>query len=438
MLSSDRKTQLAIVGATTIVMMLLVWLAAPSLTTWHRGQMAKQLAEQVAASKDSAVKVPLRQLASLGDPALGPLVIAASSQRATVSTIARQIIDEKLAAWRLLAEASAPQTVDRDVSNSTARLATTLAVHIDKFGPAGKRWVERLALALIELADTLPAQQSGTLLADCSEILASVPPRGPRLRTVTSLVEPNATRSPSALPAPQPRLEPLTQASEGSLEILARLRPTTSLEYRGRIAQGPPPETEAVVTETKLPASGLNWSKRRDANVQKPPTNLPVTTLEAIQGSPNRQPDSAKNRVTDIPTPQDMRIQTTTLRQLATVELLVRLHSARFYEAGVLHAVLKERGFTDAELALMQRLASPEVADRLRLVEDASTLPAAAARHLLQRLIDDKNADVRLRALTALATTNAPNLYELARELAVSDEDPRVAELASRLLRQVR
>ena len=46
-----------------------------------------------------------------------------------------------------------------------------------------------------------------------------------------------------------------------------------------------------------------------------------------------------------------------------------------------------------------------------------------------------RGADVRLQALTILATTGDPKLGELARERAVEDADPRVAAFASELMR---
>ncbi len=90
----------------------------------------------------------------------------------------------------------------------------------------------------------------------------------------------------------------------------------------------------------------------------------------------------------------------------------------------------------DAELEMVARTRSPDVATRLQLVEEVSALPAASARRLLRMLLSDDSGEVRFRALTILATTNDPRLAELARAIAVRDEDPRVAELASRLLRQ--
>ena len=126
------------------------------------------------------------------------------------------------------------------------------------------------------------------------------------------------------------------------------------------------------------------------------------------------------------------------LRKKSSQFLLAQLPKADLYEAGAIRAVLRDRGFADAELALVRRLSSPRVEDRMQLINDLGVLPAGTARRWLRRLLNDADAEIRLRALTALATTNDPELFNLARKLAVSDQDVRVSELASRIMRQVR
>jgi hypothetical protein len=74
----------------------------------------------------------------------------------------------------------------------------------------------------------------------------------------------------------------------------------------------------------------------------------------------------------------------------------------------------------------------------LQLVEDLEVLPARTARRWLKELLSDELAEVRLEALTALATTNDPELVSIARELAVRDTDPQVADLATRIMQDAR
>jgi hypothetical protein len=68
-------------------------------------------------------------------------------------------------------------------------------------------------------------------------------------------------------------------------------------------------------------------------------------------------------------------------------------------------------------------------------LERAAQLPPTDARKVLRWFVADEDAEVRLQALTILATTGDPQLAELARERAVEDADPRVAAFASELLR---
>ncbi len=429
--SDDNTTQLVKAVAATFFMLAAGWLVAPSISHWHSHQLADRLVVKITDAEDAQVKVPLRQLADLGETSIEPLVVAAASDREAVATIARQILDEKLVTWKLLDQDSSHEAV--------ATLAMALATHLDKFGPAGKQWAEQLALTMIELSDRIPAKQTHILLAHCSRILSVVTPRGPRLRTLAPRTEIADFPTTDKLSAPEPKLEALTRASEGSLDRLARLQPSIPMETQNRLTLVTPRRREASGSASKP----LDWLPRQDGvtHSQSPPPssntpskNPPKNTLIVAP-----EPTSpAGSQVVDIPSPQDMAIRADALRLLSSEELLLRLRAANFYEAGIIRTVLSKRGFTGAEVALRQQLATPNAADRLRLVGEVSHLPASTARRLLRWLLDDESGDVRLRALTALATTNAPDLGNLARELAVRDEDPRVARLASRLMREVR
>ena len=427
----ESTTRLMKTIAATVFMLVIGWLVAPRLSSWHSHQLAARLVARIASAEDAQVKVPLRQLADLGEAAIEPLIVAAASQRTAVATIARQIVDEKLATWELLA-AESP-------SNDIATLAIALAAHVEEFGPAGKQWAERLALTMIELTDSFPAQQTQVLLEQSSRILAAVPPRGPRLRTLSAGTEITASPAAARLAAPEPKLQSLTRASEGALEVFARLRPTVPPEAFGRLRREVSLGRRVGDSLSKPFASAdLHWSTQK--NSESRPKSSPTTHVapqNKLQIVP-RPADTLSNDVIDVPNPQNMATSAATLGQLPSDELLFRLRKANFFEAGIIRSVLVERGFDDAELALRQQMTSPNVADRLQLVEEVSQLPAIAARRMLRWLLDDASGDVRLRALTALATTNSPDLGKLARELAVRDEDPRVVKLASRLLRQSR
>ncbi len=424
------------------VLLLATLLAAPRFSRWHNERLAKGLFRQVESASDAEAKIPLRQLAELGVVAIEPLTICAASPRAAVATVARKILHEKVASWQVSAEGPRSVTARLEAASSTALLATTLAAHMGKFGPTGQQWAEQLALRMIAWADELPARQARILLDHCERILSAVPARGPKLRTVATVNQPvrqNITSSHIA--SPTPMMAPLTHASERLLDA-----PMSYREKSSSLSISQPYPTSAggrVASNNEL-----SWKNQSLAESHSPhstlittyaPSERQPTTVDASQIRPiQKQTEVKRTAVIDIPSPKDMASRAAQLGQLSNEELLLKLRRTGFYEAGIARRVLANRGFPESELVMLQQLSSPVVADRLRLIEDTSQLPAAKSREFLSWLLEDSNADVRLRALVALATTNAPNLVEQARELAVQDEDPRVAELASRLSRSQR
>jgi len=412
-------------------MMLVVLSVAPTVSDWQRGRLAKQLAAKVAGADDAHVKVPLRQLADLGLPAIAPLVVAATSERAAVASVARQILDEKMAAWTMAASSSTRRYDQREFGAATTQLAAAIAPRIGELGPVGKQWAERLALAMISSADRLSASQAKGLLVNCSQILAAIPPSGPRLRTVSSLPVAETAYAPAPLPAPQPSIDSLTRASDITLEQKPRRQTNTSLAFQGGLTR----VTQPIAAVPK-PSSELNWAKQRGGDRSEP---LETSPLEIVKNVSEHVTNTTKTgKITNVPTPQEMHDRAQALGTLSSDELLKRLRTVDFYEAGVIRRILNRRGFVDEELALIQRLSATDVAERLRLVDDVSILPATAARRLLRELVDDQEATVRLRALTALAAAQAPDLNAIARELAIRDQDPQVSKLALKLMHSTR
>jgi hypothetical protein len=105
-------------------------------------------------------------------------------------------------------------------------------------------------------------------------------------------------------------------------------------------------------------------------------------------------------------------------------------------EGSDLYAVEEEltyRGFGRLSGRLVEQLFSDDMEDRLRLVDDVLTAPGIDARPWLVLLADDAAADVRLLALTIMATSDDPLLLDKAWHVALHDRDPRIAGLASRL-----
>jgi len=94
---------------------------------------------------------------------------------------------------------------------------------------------------------------------------------------------------------------------------------------------------------------------------------------------------------------------------------------------------LAARGFHPIPKRLIERYFSDNLAERLRLVDSVLTEPGVDARPWLMLLSEDENAEVRLSAVTVMATSNDTTLVEKAWQAAIRDRDSRIADLAIRL-----
>jgi hypothetical protein len=413
---TDSLSHLAALTALIGGCLVVAWEVWPRLDRWHQKHLAQQLADRIATLPDNQVKIPLHQLASLGTPALGPLVEAAASPRAAVARIARQKVDLELSACLVQLE----EKVDDHSAETLLALAAGLAENTERFGPAGQRWAEGIALRMIEVSELLPAVSAAELLSTTSRILDAIPPRSQRLTSVeTALPEQNAVFVP-----PPIDLRQLATPSE---------RVLSEPELQEPLAQ---PLVDAPVVapdiEEPAPTSDELWSQEW-IGIRSIPAPPPLAGDASLSVQVRERQTTVP---IDVPTPLDFRRRLSDLRRESTDKLIEQLASADKFLAGAIRTVLTERGIDMAELDLISRAQAADESDRLRLVEEISQLPAAVARRLLRQMLNDPSGEVRLRALTALATTSDPGLATLARKVAIEDQDPRVADLATKLLRQ--
>ena len=420
--------RLAMLAVLLMCCWLGLWQLWPWLTHRNQQQLADQLAAKIRVLDEKQTKVPLRQLASLGDAALPALVEAAASQRSMVAKEARQIINEQFDSW-ILQKQTDPQF---NIEIPLGTLSEALVANTTKFGPRGKQWAENLALEIIDIADSIDPQQAIPLLKNVTEILASIPPSGPRFRNLDT-ARLNSSATAAQLPtSPQVAISDLAFSSESILDV-----PTPA---PSRFEQTRNPLPEKVNTDpAKKPG---NWSPEwGDTNppptVTSPPKKLPKQVAQSTP-QPRTPPQNRAPSVVEIPSPAEMNQQIRRLKQKSSTDLIRLLPKGDLYTTGPIRSVLKERGLTDAELKQTEKFNSPQIEDRLQLIDDLSVLPAATARRWLQWLLTDESAEVRMKALSAYATTSDPKLYEVARNIAINDQDTRVANLASKIMEQAR
>ncbi len=426
MQTSQLIKRFILLAAATACLLVIGRLLGPPFSEWQQRRIAYRLVAKLEQTESDNSRVVLRQIASLGNSSIGALVAAAASEQADVALQARQIIDEMLGTWKTTAEAN----TEFDLGVPTRLLAQALAEQITRFGPLGQQWSSDLALQLVEIAEQVPAEDATFILADCSLVLERVPAVGTRMRTIG---------------------EPRTSAAVLESHFSTRDQPDLALlSIPSEQAIASPPSKPTVVADavTKSPSQGTDFpgpfSRPLQVNPQKSPLE---STIESLPTKPefntDRPPDVTELEISsrsliEPPAPDEMESQIAAMRTQSTRALLERLAVADFFATGAIRLVLYDRGITDEELSLVERLLSSDPADRLRLVQDLKVLPARTARRWLRELLGDDNAEVRLQALTALATSNDPKLVGLAREMAVSDQDARVSELAARIIREAR
>jgi hypothetical protein len=114
-------------------------------------------------------------------------------------------------------------------------------------------------------------------------------------------------------------------------------------------------------------------------------------------------------------------------------ELLKKWIASEKDEAQPIERELGRRGFGKLSKPLVRQFFSDNSQDRMRLIDNVLAQPGGGSEAWLILLASDADPDVRLFAVTFMATSNNAALVEKAWQMVIRDHDPRIADLASRL-----
>jgi len=389
------------------------WMTAAACGVWYeigdrqRVHVADALADRALASSGASLRASIAELEQLSAAGVEPLVGLAASQRIDVASAAQQTVSRMLTSWEIAA------TERGDVTAFAAQasvLAAALDAHGDHFGAEGQRWVNQLAGRLAVHSDQFPTAESWAILACCDRVLSRplLPLAKPR---AMATVEPPSVDSAATDAKPVATLAPVKPEPKPapSAPRTVSARPLADLSFVE------PPMPVASVRRLSEQANNLLRSREED--------------YQQAASAPTAGP------VIDVPSPQDVRINARAMRELSDRALVTRADDGASAEAAAARQALRERGFSDGVLELTRQLEALSPRQRRDALERAAQLPPTDARKVLRWFVADEDAEVRLQALTILATTGDPKLGELARERAVEDVDPRVAAFASELMR---
>ncbi|MHB8903060.1 MAG: HEAT repeat domain-containing protein, partial [Thermoguttaceae bacterium] len=118
--------------------------------------------------------------------------------------------------------------------------------------------------------------------------------------------------------------------------------------------------------------------------------------------------------------------------ELSPSECMRRLHAAGL-ESLSAEAELKRRGFDALRLSIARRVYDPDPKVRLELVRELPGIPGIGAAEWLLKMAADEHEDVRLAAISLLATLNDPVVLDQIESIARLDSSERVRQQALRL-----
>jgi hypothetical protein len=437
-------------GATLGVAMVmgvvgLVLCALPPILGWQRTRFAEGLAAHAEAATGGVARLEVRRLAQRGLDALPALVRLAGSPNADAGDAARDAVENSLAGWEVEARTRGHWGT---LSYRLRLLTGALAACADDYDHDSRAWARRIALQAAGPCDRLPPREAMVILANCDRVLALRPlPKAPAATASSAPigVGPAANRAPAGPPPPRPAAPPAPMTAVAS-------RPTASPPPAAAPAAGgelaiiaPPSEPIGIVAPVEPMAP---WAAAQGGAGLAAAPDAPAPVAPAVEGvrplplpPPERDP-----ALVNMPRPAQQRSMLRRYRVLSDRELAAALTTAAPDEAALIAQVQRERQSPPTARGPGRASSPPRTTpptpgspsgDEPRLVDRLRRLPAAQARQMLRQLAADATGDAQTRweALSLLATSGDPELTAIARQRALEDSDPQVAELAMRILR---
>ena len=124
------------------------------------------------------------------------------------------------------------------------------------------------------------------------------------------------------------------------------------------------------------------------------------------------------------------------LKSVDVLDLMRRLRADDGDQRAEARRELVRRGFSEVDLELARQLFSPDAETRKQLARAVPRLSSVDAAQWLMWLALDPQPEVRLAAVTTLATTGDPALLDRVEALARNDRDPQIQALAEQIAKQ--
>lgn len=399
-----------------------VWLA----TSWQ---------EQLETVAEEQVPTLVERLAQIERNGLPVLVRALNSSRACVARAAKRGLWQEIDQWEKMR--------NRDASRKAACLAQTLADEVDGFGPQGQDYAADVAARILNWPGADEVVRAKAVMAACEHVIRTS--RQPRPLwaarpspasdsppdTGQDVVLESARRSPAETDAQDGTIKQLTYVPGGGLPIVPSVEALTEDRATSDSASKPSQGPVEDVKKSPSPVPEAAKSLEPSAASEPAPIELPA-------GQPlRRASQTAQPLASREPAPPASREGQVTKKLLLAdpLELMRQLRSQDSGAAETARQELQRRGFTEVHLELAKQMFDPDPEVRKQLARMLPELRSVNSTPWLVWLCRDRDADVRLLAVTMLATSNDPTVLAQVERLARLDEDPRIQDQAQRMAR---
>ncbi len=373
---------------------------------------------QLDAVPEQSAEPLLAHFGGTGDMAIPILVESLGSPRARVARAGRQSLLTEIDHWKTLSAAG----------NSTrfALLARELSDRRLELGPAGRHDAAELAVLILQGPLDPGTVDTVEVIACCEEVLRAAQADPPEL-----VAEAQAKRA-------ERDVASASNAAAGGQDVAKSWGVPSDTAGAGLLplpaapaASDTPPQPLAKIAAVAKTADsaaakpfwGLPQLWRNDAGAASAESDKQPASDQAV-----RQASAVEKLPADKPSDE--------LKSADSFDLLERSCSPVAELAAAARAELSRRGFNEVHFDLARRMFSADPAVRKELARALPELRSIDAAPWLMQLSKDTDPEVRLTAITLMATSGDPLLLAEVERIAGADSDPRIREQVERIAQQ--
>ena len=401
-------------------------------------QLIQQWQEQLQAASDGELRPMMQRAADQGPWGVRRVVEAMNESRPGVAWAARDVLIERLQTWKL----AAPELTTPLVES----LVETLAEQTEGLSPPLQSVAADLATQVLRLPLAASTVRRERVMACCEKILrvkgqpsdkkenppaeAPAPLKPPDLGTLVNIGGGRSGVSGGGLP-----IEIFTPPSLPSAPDIAKPAslPRDTMEpaiLADRKVEPAPKQVTRLEPETLQVLTSLT-----------PLASPDVPVMEAGLPAPMPKGDGRRLSLAEARAAFDRRLRRAASNEAMVAgtgevrELIRQVYKGDQATAAQARAELTRHGFTEILFALARQLSDPNPAVRQDLARSLVSMTGVDAAPWLLWLADDEDAEVRLTAITLMASSGTPDLVAQAEQLANRDSDPRVRRQAEQIER---